>query len=92
MFGADRDVSGESCRMLNKLGKLGVLAGALLAASSCQCCRFTEPYNDFIDHVSDCPCRLDRFYHPKLDLTRINRADGWQCGRCRDVNCPEAAW
>ena len=76
--------------MLRNLGKLGALVLALSGAG-CQCCFVTERYNDLVDHVNDCPCRFDWAYHPKLDLTRINRVDGIQCRRCQPEGCPANA-
>ncbi len=56
-----------------------------LFGAGCQCCALTERYNDCIDDVSDTTCCYERFYYPKLDLTRINMPDGIQC--CSGSNC-----
>ena len=77
--------------MLRKLGNVGVLLSCL-AAAGCQGFFLTEPYNDVVDHVNDCPFRMDWAYHPMLDLTRINRADGIQFRhvpkKLRHCDCP----
>lgn len=77
--------------MLRKLGKMGALLLSL-ASAGCQGFFLTEHYNDAVDHVNDCPFRMDWAYFPKLDLTRINRADGIQCRhvphKLRHCDCP----
>lgn len=75
--------------MLRGMGKLGALLCAVAGLAGCQCCFVTERYNDVVDHVNDCPVRFDWAYFPKLDLTRINRVDGLQCGRCERPACPD---
>ncbi|AMV18983.1 hypothetical protein [Planctomyces sp. SH-PL14] len=76
--------------MLRRMGNLGVAVLTVATLAGCQCCFVTEHYNDLVDHVNDCPVRMDWAYFSKLDLTRINRLDGIQCrcGRPACTDCP----
>ncbi len=70
--------------------------GALWLASltGCRCCCFFESYNDLIDDLNDHRMLFDRWYHPRLDISRAGKPD-W-CGpinsrlapcRCEDQEC-----
>lgn len=65
-----------------------LLLAALLcgSGSGCQCCCLTEYYNDIPDCTSSLEPSFDCLYVSWLDLTRVNRVGGIQCGcyRC----CP----
>jgi len=54
------------------------LTALLLGNAGCQCCSWTEHYQDTIDHVADHQPHLDSIYHPGLDLTRIGYPDWCQ--------------
>jgi hypothetical protein len=71
---------------------LGAICGAGL--TGCRCFYCFEPYNDFIDDHMDYPIWFDRWYNPRLDISRAGKPD-W-CGpinrflapcRCADQEC-----
>lgn len=65
--------------------QLFLIAVTLGLFSGCHCMPCTEKHNDVIDDFSDrCPW-ADKYYHAKLDLTRLGRSDGPQC--CRNQCC-----
>ncbi|MEZ6060210.1 MAG: hypothetical protein R3C19_07610 [Planctomycetaceae bacterium] len=73
---------------MRKLLLLLALCCLPCAATGCQCCSLTERYCDLIDDVAYPNVCCERWYHSKLDLTRINMPDGIQCcpgGGC--CNC-----
>lgn len=59
----------------------------LLMFSGCQCCGFTESYQDHVDHIADHEGHWDRWYRPGLDLTRIGHRD-WCQNRINHWLCP----
>lgn len=69
-----------------------IVAATWLAAGACgcQCCCVTEYWNDLVDCTADVEPCVDCLYDPWLDLTRINRVDGLQCGchRCQTCYVP----
>ncbi len=58
-----------------------------LVLSGCQCCGITERAADIVDTIADSEIALDPLYCSKLDLTRINRPGGIECG----CYCPQPA-
>jgi hypothetical protein len=70
-------------RLSRRWGALCGAAALLGWLSGCQCCCCgTNAYSAVIDCINDHPLRLECLYCSKLDLTRINRPGGIQCGRC----------
>lgn len=73
--------------------QFALIAVLLFVGSGCHCCCFnpvTEKYCDAIDDFSDRRPWADRFYHAKLDLTRLGRSDGPECCQtrgCEPRNC-----
>lgn len=74
---------------------LWLLAAALLIGlSGCRCCCLLEPYASAVDLIEDYPVVWDRWYCPRLDISRAGKPD-W-CGPinshlapCRCVDQPE---
>ncbi|MCA9050554.1 MAG: hypothetical protein KDA89_17575 [Planctomycetaceae bacterium] len=54
---------------------------AALVLPGCHCLPVTERYCDCVDRVADHEVCLDRFYCPKLDVTRWGMWDGPACCR-----------
>lgn len=81
--------SAATCERRTVRARLVSLLTLTLGAVGCQCCSWTEHYQDTIDHIADHQPHLDRFYHPGLDLTRIGYPDWCQSGvnRCLYGDC-----
>lgn len=88
MAGA-RQASSRSDRPLRGWGPVRLLGPLvvgfnLLTAFGCQCCCGTNVWSRVVDFTSDHPPIAQCLYCSKLDLTRINRPGGIQCG----CGCP----
>ena len=60
------------------------LAALIVLSTGCHCMPCTEKHADMVDDLSDrCPW-ADKYYHAKLDLTRLGRSDGpeWYRHQC----------
>ena len=79
-------LSGRPMRVRGPVRLLGplVVGFNLLTAFGCQCCCGTNVWSRMIDFTSDHPPIAQCVYCSKLDLTRINRPGGIQCG----CGCP----
>jgi hypothetical protein len=70
------------------------IAGVMLALTSgCQCCPLMDPVWNTVDDLNDTHVYFDRFYNPKLDISRMTRPDWcspfnrlW-CQRCCNNGC-----